>query len=50
METRKDEKMKEHLSLFQSVSPKNEIYSKGSAVHRKKKIDEKEKMKLDLWF
>ena len=51
METRKDEKMKEHLSLFQSVSPKNEIYSKGSAVHRKKKkIGEKEKMKLDLWF
>ena len=38
MEKRKDEKMKEHLAVFQSkeVSPKNEIYGKGSAVHRKK--------------
>ena len=31
-----DEKMEEHLAVFQSVSPKNEIYGKGSAVHRKK--------------
>jgi len=37
MEKRKDEKMKEHLAVFQSVSPKNEIYGKGSAVHRKKR-------------
>ena len=52
MEKWKDEKMEEHLAVFKSVSPKNEIYGKGSAVHRKKekKNGEKEKMKLDLWF
>ena len=37
MEKKKDEKMKEHLAVFQTVIPKNEIYGKGSAVHRKKK-------------
>ena len=49
MEKWKDEKREEHLAVLKSVSLKNEIYGKGSAEQRKK-IGEKEKMKLDLWF
>ena len=53
MEKKKDEKMKEHLALFQSDIQRTKSMAKEVRYTEKKKknfFGEKEKMKLDLWF